>query len=277
MIRVGDNEYQIMEKFQDGHTTAVYKVRDTKTGEIMVAKLATTHGSQVETEVQMRQDVQTSGIIPILADVRGESGRIIFFPYAQGGDLIGRVLDDGPIAERDAKQTFYIIARALHDLHANGIIHGDVKPDNILIMGEKYMGDNVVLSDLGLAKKCPFGELCYSFTGTVEYTAPEMLRGHGYNNKVDTWALGVTMYVVLTGVTPFISEVESQIKREILRGLPNIVCSRWRNISEAGRDLLRKMLRTDVNARMSMAEVMSHKWFDDVRGFFDVQDQEDIL
>ena len=88
------------------------------------------------------------------------------------------------------------------ELHSKGIMHRDLKLENILIDDKGY----VKLIDYGLAKILQGDELAMSYCGTPEYLSPEMVNGDGHDFTVDWWAVGILIYEMLIGVTPFFNK-----------------------------------------------------------------------
>ena len=88
---------------------------------------------------------------------------------------------------------------AIGELHSKGIMHRDLKLENILVDHRGYLK----IIDYGLAKIISGDELAMSYCGTQEYLSPEMIEGKGHDKSVDWWALGVLMFELLTSMTPF--------------------------------------------------------------------------
>jgi len=167
--------------------------------------------------------------------------------------------------EEQARLFVAEVALALGHLHTLDFIYRDLKPENIL------MDDNghLCLTDFGLAKHLnPDGEEAHSFVGTPEYLAPEMVQGTGHGKAVDWWCLGIFLYELTVGVTPFYSgnvdEMYHKIVHAKLKFPPRL--------SEECRDLIAKLLVRDPANRLGSAisgsaltdieEIKAHKFFD---------------
>ena len=120
-------------------------------------------------------------------------------PFIRGGELYKHFLKCKRFPEQKVK--FYIaqIIIAIGHLHSKNILHRDLKLENIMINENGYLK----LIDFGLAKIVPGNETTMSFCGTPEYIAPEMVAGKGHGKAVDWWAVGILIYEMLIGVTPF--------------------------------------------------------------------------
>ena len=127
--------------------------------------------------------------------------------YLNGGNLFTYLKEHGfIIKESMARKFISSIAHAIHYMHTYGIIHRDIKPDNIVLVNEKENTD-VKIVDFGLARLLGPNELASEPVGTLCYAAPEILKGELYNNSVDMWSLGVIAHLMLTGNFPFDSEL----------------------------------------------------------------------
>lgn len=155
------------------------------------------------------------------------------------------------------------IADTLNFMHSRGIIYRDLKPENVLIDKEGYP----VLVDFGFAKFCP--DKTYTFVGTPNYVAPEVITNAGHNRGVDFWAYGVTVYEMVTGENPFFYEGLDQVSlydticREEHFPLPE-------DEDKGLVDFIDKLLKKDPIERLGMLrggidDVLKHEWFDDIK------------
>lgn len=162
--------------------------------------------------------------------------------------------------ERDASAMVYNLTGALKYLHRMSIVHRDIKPENLLVCEYPDGTKSLKLGDFGLATVVE-GPL-YTVCGTPTYVAPEIIAETGYGLKVDIWAAGVIMYILLCGFPPFRSERNQQeeLFEQILRGRLDFPSPYWDNISASAKDLIGKMLQVNVSARYTAEEVLSHPW-----------------
>ena len=142
-------------------------------------------------------------------------------------------------------------------MHKNNLVHRDIKPENILLNGDKI-------------KLCDFGWCCEtnsndrkSFCGTFEYMAPEIIKEIPYGKPVDIWALGILLYELYFGVSPFNSnkQNEEQTQEIINNIMQNKLFFNRKSIAYDMKDLITHMLENDVNKRYTIDEVVSHPWF----------------
>jgi len=126
--------------------------------------------------------------------------RIFFIMrFVRGGELYRHLRAEKHFSEKRAK--FYVmqVALAIGHLHSMNVVYRDLKPENILMDTDGY----IRLTDFGLSKSLERSEDAYTFCGTPQYLAPEILAKNGHNKPVDWWTLGILTYELIVGFTPF--------------------------------------------------------------------------
>ena len=139
-----------------------------------------------------------------LYDVGEAPDGTLFFAmqYVPGADLRLLLARDGPMSLAEALSILEPIADALDCAHAQGLIHRDVKPGNVIVAEDRGPGPYVYLTDFGLSKN-PSED---SVAGTIAYTAPEEILAEPRNHLVDVYSLGCVLYEMLVGVPPFVRD-----------------------------------------------------------------------
>jgi serine/threonine-protein kinase len=144
-------------------------------------------------------------IIPVYAAGQAAGALYIAMRYVAVGNLRALLETHGPLSLEQATSVIVAVADALDAAHAQGIIHRDVKPANILVDGRSGQ-EHYYLSDFGIAKSVSSSESLTStgqILGTIDYIAPEQVQGKPVDGRADLYALGCVLYYCLTGAVPF--------------------------------------------------------------------------
>ncbi|KAJ7342192.1 hypothetical protein JRQ81_009631 [Phrynocephalus forsythii] len=182
----------------------------------------------------------------------------------QGGELLDRILRQKCFSEREASAVLCVITKTVDYLHSQGVVHRDLKPSNILYMDESGNPDSIRICDFGFAKqlRAENGLLmtpCY----TANFVAPEVLKRQGYDAACDIWSLGILLYTMLAGFTPFANgpdDTPEEILARIGSGKYALTGGNWDSISDAAKDIVSKMLHVDPHQRLTAAQVLRHPW-----------------
>lgn len=167
--------------------------------------------SLAKREIEILKVCQHPNIVPLLDTFENQDYIYIVMQLMQGGDLYDYLEKrEFKVSEERARTIIHALATALFYLHSYGIVHRDIKLDNIL-MTDSTDGAEPKLMDFGLSKMIGPNEHCKEPFGTVGYAAPEVISGKSYDKAVDIWSLGVVLYILLTGTMPFAGESEQEI------------------------------------------------------------------
>ena len=186
----------------------------------------------------------------------------LILEYCPGGDLSKHLILEKKFDEKRAKFYLCEILLALEDLHKRNIIFRDLKPENVVLDEEGHCK----LTDFGLSKEgIDNDQYTKSFCGSIAYLAPEVLQKKGHGKAVDWYLLGVLLYEMLTGVTPYYDKNKNNLFYNIQQGkllIPDFV-------SENAKSLLKGLLKRDPKKRLGggsrdAEEIKEHKFFEDV-------------
>lgn len=175
-----------------------------------------------------------------------------------GGELFDRIIAKGSYSEREAAKIFRQIVNVVHVCHFMGVMHRDLKPENFLLVSKDEHAPLKAI-DFGLSVFIEQGKVYRDIVGSAYYVAPEVLH-RSYGKEIDVWSAGVILYILLGGVPPFWAETEKGIFDAIIEGKLDLESAPWPSISDAAKDLIKKMLTKDTKKRITAAEVLEHPW-----------------
>ncbi|KAL0281011.1 UNVERIFIED_CONTAM: hypothetical protein PYX00_002140 [Menopon gallinae] len=152
------------------------------------------------------------------------------------------------------------VVEAFEYLHARGIIYRDLKPENLLLDNSGY----VKIVDFGFSKRIGFSSKTWTFCGTPEYVAPEIILNKGHDRAVDYWSLGILMHELLTGTPPFTASDPMRTYNIILKGIDMINFPKY--ITRTAQSLIKRLCRDSPSERLGyqrggIEDIKKHKWF----------------
>lgn len=179
---------------------------------------------RLQCEVELVMKSKHPNVIPIYDYWCDEDGAFIVMPYIKGENLAEKLLTGGALDMQSAVHLLEQVARALHSVHQNNVVHQDIKPANILLGedGNVYLIDFGIASDIERNVNLAIAD-SGNLYGSLEYISPERLRRRKITHRSDIYSLGLIMYEVLTGEAPFQHEDNSQLLRmHICEDLPSL-------------------------------------------------------
>ena len=214
-----------------------------------------------KTEIEILKIGQHPNIITLYDVIENEEKIYIIMEYCAGSDLFAYIEERNfKLPEKHAAQIIRKLSSAVYYLHSFGIIHRDVKPENILMTDKTEYAD-IRLLDFGLSKIVRQGEKCTEPYGTLSYVSPEVLQDIPYDERCDLWSIGVITYLLLSGVLPFDDENNiKEIARKTVYEKTPFYPSLFQNVSKEAIDFVDKLLQKDPDKRMKMTELFEHPW-----------------
>uniref|UniRef100_A0A8C1DB52 CaM kinase-like vesicle-associated protein n=2 Tax=Cyprinus carpio TaxID=7962 RepID=A0A8C1DB52_CYPCA len=189
----------------------------------------------------------------------------LFLELATGREVFDWILDQGYYSERDTSNVIRQVMEAVAYLHSLKIVHRNLKLEN-LVYYNRLKHSKIVISDFHLAKL--ENGLIKEPCGTPEYLAPEVVGRQRYGRAVDCWALGVIMYILLSGNPPFYDETDDDdyenhdknLFRKILAGDYEFDSPYWDEISDSAKNLVSRLMEVDQDQRLTAQEAINHEW-----------------
>jgi serine/threonine protein kinase len=219
----------------------------------------------------LTQTTPHPGIVNLVHTYDEEECIYMLMGLIPGGELWNRIHQEGSdgiwtsgMPEASARFYIYVIADTLGFMHSQNILFRDLKPENVMLDDDGYP----VLVDFGFAKRVPHGDKTFTFCGTPNYVAPEIILHSGHDKAVDYWALGVTMYEMVSGENPFYFDGMDQVT--LYNAIAREQCYAYPETPSAALlDLTHQLLTKEPHQRLgSLAggadDILKHSWFADL-------------
>ena len=305
----GGSIYNVVGFLGKGAFATVYKLATKKDGRVYAAKELDKRrfmknnvlDIKFDNELKIMRDLRHPNIVQYEDYQDYEDWVYIIMENVPGGELSMYLHKHGPMAESTVQTIARQILHALAYLHARGITHRDIKPDNILISGLDPL--QVKLSDFGLSK-CVTNQETFlkTFCGTLLYCAPEIYPGFPafeegrsrkrtrlkdgqpktYSQRVDMWSLGAVLFHVLCDRAPYTVEADEQNKAQAMLAVimttdVDLNPLRERFVSEQGIDFISELLKRNPSLRPSPKACFEHAWISEVADQLDYVDLDNEM
>uniref|UniRef100_A0AAY4EKB8 non-specific serine/threonine protein kinase n=1 Tax=Denticeps clupeoides TaxID=299321 RepID=A0AAY4EKB8_9TELE len=262
------SQFELLKVLGQGSYGKVFLVRKIKgidTGQLYAMKVLKKATLKVRDRVRskMERDILAEVNHPFIVKLhyafQTEGKLYLILDFLRGGDLFTRLSKEVMFTEEDVKFYLAELALALDHLHSLGIIYRDLKPENILLDEEGH----IKITDFGLSKEAIDNDKrAYSFCGTIEYMAPEVVNRRGHTQSADWWSFGVLMFEMLTGSLPFQGKNRKETMALILKaklGMPQF-------LSPEVQSLLRALFKRNPSNRLGagpdgVEEIKRHSFF----------------
>lgn len=214
---------------------------------------------QMQREITIMRSLRHQNIVELHFSFEDDSHIFLGMEFAEGGGMFDLLSKVGKFTLDLAAQHFYEVCDALHYLHNRDpkIIHRDIKPENILL----DKGMHAKLADFGWSNVMENVSYRATFCGTPDYLAPEMILGEGHNESLDMWEMGVLLYEMVVGRSPFGGTSQNDTCKNIL----SIKLQFPPDIDHTVEDCIKSLCKKAPEKRLTAAQAMQHAF---VRQFF---------
>lgn len=222
----------------------------------------------LRTEIAILKLVAHPHIIRLENVYETRSHMYIAMELLEGGELFAQLVNRARFTEVEARELARPLVDALGYLHSLGIVHRDIKPQNLLCTGAgrvnphrpaSFPFGDIKIADFGLSKLVHPSEVMTMPVGTLHYCAPEVLR-QSYSASADLWSLGVIMYLVVRGHLPFDGATQAEVVWRICNAELDFTHPVWTTWSPEGLDFVQGLLQRDPTKRLTARRALQHPW-----------------
>jgi serine/threonine protein kinase len=262
--------YRLIARVGAGGMGEVWRAEDTRLGRTVAIKvLPPSVLADVEATARLKREARTAAQLyhPSIATIHSieqDGDHIFIVEEFVEGESLTRVIKRGGLSESEICRIARAVADALAEAHEKGIVHRDIKPDNIIVNGNR-----VKVLDFGIAKQvgvvgAPASDTPTAFVtqqgmilGTIHYMSPEQALGKTVDGRTDVFSLGVVLYEMATGRRPFGGETITETMTQIIRDEPAEPVSVNPGISPGMNEIIQRSLRKNVAERFTAAELVT--------------------
>lgn len=243
--------YELLETIGEGGVATVWRALDTLEGRTCAVKVVRVDqghhavlAQRLVQEAELLMRVAHPNVVQVFGAGDSERGPWLAMEFVEGGTVAEQIERDGPMSPRRALQVALQVARGLEVVHQQGIVHRDVKPDNLLLTSD----GTCKLADFGIARVAEQTRHTASgfAMGSLPYMAPEQrVDAHGVDARADLYAVGATLYFLMSGATPV----------DLFLAAPS--SPRFEGLPEGIVELVRRTTHADPAARFATASQLA--------------------
>ncbi|XP_069761121.1 myosin light chain kinase, smooth muscle isoform X1 [Narcine bancroftii] len=241
----------------------VYKLLQKSNGKIRAGKFYKARTlkdkKSARGEIEIMNCLHHPKLVKCLDAFESRTEMVMVMEYVSGGELFERIVDeDFELTEPTCVSYVCQILEGVHFMHQQSILHLDLKPENIVCVNKE--STHIKIIDFGLARKLDSSRSVKVLFGTPEFVAPEVINYDPVGFPTDTWSIGVICYILLSGLSPFQGESDTDT-------LSNVTAVSWEfdedafaGISENAKDFITCLLQKDMRKRLTCEDCLNHPW-----------------
>ncbi|XP_035276341.1 death-associated protein kinase 3-like [Anguilla anguilla] len=262
--------YHIGEELGSGQFAIVRRCRERASGKEYAAKFIKKRRAassrrgvsreEIEREVSILRHVRHPNIVTLHAVHESPSDVVLVLELVSGGELFDFLAEKESLTEEEATRFLKQILDGVQYLHARGIAHFDLKPENIMLLDKSDPSPRIKLIDFGIAHRISPGDEFKNIFGTPEFVAPEIVNYEPLGLEADMWSIGVITYIMLSGASPFLGDSKQETLANISAVSYEFDQEYFGSTSELAKDFIRRLLVKDPKKRMTIDDTLQHPW-----------------
>ncbi|CAH1959688.1 unnamed protein product [Acanthoscelides obtectus] len=257
--------YDILEELGKGRFGVVHKVIEKRSGQKFAAKFVrcrtTKDRDKVQDEIDIMNMLRHQKLLQLAAAFENPKEMVMVMEYISGGELFERVVaDDFTLTEKDCILFMRQICEGVAYMHRQQVVHLDLKPENI--MCHTRTSHEIKIIDFGLSQKIDPNKPIRVLFGTPEFIPPEIINYEPIGVESDMWSIGVICYVLLSGLSPFMGDNDSETFANITRAYYDFEDEAFCTVSQNARDFISAVLVKRKEERLSAEQCLKHVWLD---------------
>lgn len=253
-----EQKYEIQNQIGIGSLSRVEVVKEKETGTLYTAKVIERNNiesaKQLWGYIQILSHINQPNLVHLHFIYGNDSHLILLTDYAKNGNLLTKLQSIDSYTESNVAKLIETVLTAILYLHENKICDANLKPENLL-----FLGDDLKISDYGLYKIMKYEAFIKTTNGNAEFLPPELFWSKEPSMESDIWNIGVLTYFLLTGTFPFKGTPYQRF--QAIASCQADIGDDLQNFSDEVKDFITKCLQNDPKKRLKDSDALSHGWF----------------
>ncbi|KAM6161405.1 myosin light chain kinase, smooth muscle isoform 1-T1 [Erethizon dorsatum] len=255
--------YDIEERLGSGKFGQVFRLVEKKTGKIWAGKFFKAYSAKekenIREEISIMNCLHHPKLVQCVDAFEEKANIVMVLEIVSGGELFERIIDeDFELTERECIQYMRQISEGVEYIHKQGIVHLDLKPENIMCVNKT--GTRIKLIDFGLARRLENAGSLKVLFGTPEFVAPEVINYEPIGYATDMWSIGVICYILVSGLSPFMGDNDNETLANVTSATWDFDDEAFDEISEDAKDFISNLLKKDMKNRLNCTQCLQHPW-----------------
>ncbi|XP_072541997.1 myosin light chain kinase, smooth muscle isoform X2 [Salminus brasiliensis] len=255
--------YDVEDRLGSGKFGTVFKLLEKATKKVWAGKFIKAYSAKekenVRQEIGIMNDLHHPKLVQCVDAFEGKSDIVMVLEMVSGGELFERIIDeDFELTEREVIKYMLQIVDGVSFIHKKGIVHLDLKPENIMCVNKT--GSKIKLIDFGLARRLENAGSLKVLFGTPEFVAPEVINYEAISYPTDMWSIGVICYILVSGLSPFMGDNDNETLSNVTSATWDFEDEAFDEISDEAKDFISNLLKKDMAARLTCEQCFQHPW-----------------